>query len=79
MYYQNEEVAGFSEEVGWVTKRVYPGLSNTLLNDESNGDYAAEIVKGYLIPKNRVFSKIEPDKNYQMNLHDQIKIGDLVV
>ena len=30
-----------------------------------------------LVPKTRVFSKIEADKNYQLNLHDQVRIGDL--
>lgn len=64
--------------MGWRTKRIYSVLTDTLLNDENNNNYVAEIVKGQLIPKTRVFSRIEPEKNYQLNLHDQIKIGELI-
>lgn len=38
----------------------------------------AKIIKGKIFPIQRVFSRIISDKNYQLDLHDQLKIGDLV-
>lgn len=34
-------------------------------------------MRGRLIPREKVFAKILPDKNYPLQLHDQIKIGGL--
>lgn len=31
-----------------------------------------------LIPNQNIFNKISADKNYQINLHDQVKIGNLI-
>ena len=30
------------------------------------------------MPKDKVYAKILPNKNYKIQLHDQLKIGDLV-
>lgn len=38
----------------------------------------ATVLRGKIIPKDKVYAKILPHKNYKINLHDQVKIGDLV-
>ena len=33
MFYENEEVYGLSEEIGWKTKKIYPKLQDALVGD----------------------------------------------
>ena len=106
MFYENEEILGVSEEIGWKTKKIYPKLQDALVGDflyENTEDknhtddknsfifqqddaeqnppqqysHEAEVIRGRLVPREKIFAKILPEKNYQLQLHDQIKIGDL--
>ena len=63
-----------SIEIGWVPYQV-PTSPEDIFTGE---DPLATILRGKIIPQEKVYSKILPHKNYKISLHDQVKIGDLV-
>ena len=63
-----------SIEVGWVPYEIPTSPEDIFTGEDS----LATILRGRLIPKEKVYSKITPHKNYKVSLNDQIKIGDLV-
>ena len=63
-----------SVEIGWTPYDVPTSPEDIFTGEDS----LATILRGKIFPKDKVYAKILPNKNYKIQLHDQLKIGDLV-
>lgn len=73
MNFLNEPLKDFSMEIGWETH--YIAADPELIFTGKNP--IAEVVKGRLVPHEKVFTKIKEGKEFPLSLHSQIKLGDL--
>lgn len=70
----NEPLKDFSVEIGWETF----SISNDPEFVFKSKDAVAEVSKGKLVPKGKIFSKIKEGKYVPLSLHSQIRLGNLV-